>query len=97
MRSSFIAALQIGYCKPAFLLKGDFSKFIEKPLFGTYHARVRFSSTELQNLKVSLNLLKRDSTTDALTTILKFLKANKGNTCGGISFRHSYMWVDWTA
>ena len=60
------------------LLKGDFSKFLEKPLFGTYHARVRFFSTELQNAEVSLTLLKCDSTTDALPAILKFLRTNKG-------------------
>ena len=43
-----------------------------------------FFSTELHNLEVSLTLLKCDSTTDALPTILKFLRANKGNT---------YRWV----
>ena len=79
------------------LLKGDFSKFLEKPLFGTYHARLSFFSTELQNIEVSLTLLKCDSTTDALPAILKFLRTNKGNTCGGISFQHSYRWVDRTA
>ena len=39
-------------------------------------------STELQNAEVSLTLLKCDSTTDALPAILKFLRINKGNTCG---------------
>ena len=75
------------------MLKGDFSKFLKKPFFGTYHARVRFFLAELQNLEVSLTLLKCDSTTDALPAILKFLRINKGNTCGGISFRHGYRWV----
>ena len=28
--------------------------------------------------------------------ILKFLRINEGKTCGGISFRHSYRWVDWS-
>ena len=65
--------------------------FLEKPLFGTYNVRVRFFSTELQNAEVSLTLLKFDSTTDALPAILKFLRTNKGNFCGGISFWHSYM------
>ena len=52
---------------------------------------------DLQNVKVSLTLLKCDSTTDALPAILKFFRKNKGNTCGGISFWHIYRWVDWTA
>ena len=43
-----------------------------------------FFSTELHNLEVSLTLLKCDSTTDALSAILKFLRTNKGNT---------YRWV----
>ena len=79
------------------LLKGDFSKFLEKPLFGTYHAHLRFFSTELQNGNVSLTLPKCDSTIDAFLAILKFLRTNKGNTSGGISFRHIYRMVDWTA
>ena len=58
----------------------DFSKFLEKSLFGTYHAHVTFFSTELQNAEVSLTLLKCDSTTDALSAILKFLRTKKGNT-----------------
>ena len=73
------------------LLKGDFSKFLGKALFGTYHdARVRFFSAVLQNVKSFLSLLKCDSTKDAFPGILKFLRTNKGNTCGRISFRHSY-------
>ena len=40
VRSSFLVALQ--NVNLQLLLKGDFSKFLEKPLFGTYHARVRF-------------------------------------------------------
>ena len=80
------------------LLKGDFSKFLGKALFGTYHdARVRFFSAVLQNVKSFLSLLKCDSTKDAFPGILKFLRTNKGNTCGRISFRHSYRWLDWTA
>ena len=51
-------------------------------------------STELQNAEVSLALLKSDSTTDALQTILRFPGTNKEKTCGGISFRHSYRWAD---
>ena len=54
-----------------------------------------FFLTELQNIKVSLTLLKCDPDTDALPTILKFLRTNKGNTCGGISFQQSYKCVDW--
>ena len=53
--------------------------------------------TELQNTEVSVTLLKSDCTTDALTAILKILGAYKGNTYGGVSFRYSYRWVDWTA
>ena len=94
VRSSFIVALQTDYCKPATpVIRGDFSKFLEKPLFGTYHARVRVFSTELQNAEVSPTLLKCDSTTDVLPEILKYLITNKGNTCDGISFQHSYLWV----
>ena len=33
---------------------------------------------------------------DAVTAISKILGACKGNTCGGVSFRYSYRWVDWT-
>ena len=53
--------------------------------------------TELQNTEVSVTLIKSDCTTDALTAISKILGAYKGNTCGGVSFRYSYRWVDWTA
>ena len=53
--------------------------------------------TELQNTEVSVTLLKSDCTTDALTAISKILGAYKGNTCGGVIFRCSYRWVDWTA
>ena len=52
---------------------------------------------ELQNTEVSVTLLKIDCTTDALTAISKTLGAYKENTCGGVSFRDSYRWVDWTA
>ena len=50
-------------------------------------------STEYQDAKVSVTLLKSD-TTDALPAILKILGTNKGNTCGGVSFQYSYRWVD---
>ena len=53
--------------------------------------------TELQNTEVSVTLLKSDFTTDALTAISKILGACKRNTCGGVSFRYSHKWVDWTA
>ena len=53
--------------------------------------------TELQNTEVSVTLLKGDSTTDALTAISKILGVYKGNTSGGVRFRYSYRWVDWTA
>ena len=53
--------------------------------------------TELQNAEVSVTLPKSDSTIDAFPAILKILGTNKGNTCGGVSFWHSYRWVDWTA
>ena len=43
---------------------------------------------DLENVEVSLSLLKCDSTTDALPAILKFFRTNKGNTCGGINFRY---------
>ena len=66
------------------MLKGDFSKFLEKPHFGTYHARVRFFSTELQNVEVCLTLLKCDFTTYARPAILKFLRTNKGSNCSAV-------------
>ena len=81
VKSLLLVALQTEYCKPATpFIKGDFSKFLESPFFGTYHARVRFFLTELQNLEVSLTLLKYDSTTDAVPAILKFPRTNKRNT-----------------
>ena len=52
--------------------------------------------TESQNTEVSVTLLKSDCIIDALTAISKILGAYTGNTCGKISFRCSYMWVDWT-
>ena len=78
------------------LLKGDFSKFLEELLFGTYDAPVRFLD-RVENTEVSVTLLKDDGTSDALTVIAKHLGAYKGNTCGGTSFHYSYRWVDWTA
>ena len=53
--------------------------------------------TELQNTEVSVTLLKSDCTTGALTAVSKILGAYKGTTCGVVSFRYSYRWVDWTA
>ena len=52
-------------------------------------------STELQMTEVSVASI--DSTTDVLQAVLEILKQTKGNTCGGVSFRHSYRWVDWAA
>ena len=74
------------------LVKGDFSKFLEELLFGTYLALLGFS-TELQNAEVFVTLLKGDSTTDALPAILKILRTSKGNTCGGLSFPYSHRWI----
>ena len=54
-------------------------------------------SAELRNTEASVTLRKSDSTTDAFPVILEFLRANKGNTCVGIIFRHSYRWVEWAA
>ena len=54
-------------------------------------------SAELQNTEVSVTLPKIDSTTDAFPAILESLRANKGNTCVGVIFRHSYRWVEWAA
>ena len=54
-------------------------------------------STEFQNKEVSVTLPKSDSTTDAVTAIFTILGTNKGNICGGVSFRYSYRWGDWTA
>ena len=48
----------------------------------------------MQNTEVSVTLVKTDSTTDALPEILKILRTNKGNTCGGVRFWCSYRWVD---
>ena len=53
-------------------------------------------STEIQKAEVSVILLKSDPTTGALPAILKILQTNKRNTCSEVSFRCSYMWVDWT-
>ena len=53
--------------------------------------------TDSQNIEVSVTLRKSDCTTDALTVISKIVGACKENTCGGVSFRFSYRWVDWTA
>ena len=64
------------------LLKGDLSKFLEELIFGTYRARVKGFLAELQNAEVSVTLPKSDSTTDALTAILRILQTNKDNTCG---------------
>ena len=69
--------------------KGDFSKFLEELRFGTYRA-------ELQDAEVFVTLQKGYSTTDAVPAILKILRTNKGNTCGGLSFPYSHRWVDWT-
>ena len=52
---------------------------------------------ELQNTEVFVTLLKSNSTTDALPSILKILGTNKGNTFDGVSFQYSYRWLDWTA
>ena len=52
---------------------------------------------ESQNTEVSVTLLKIDCITGALAAISKTLGAYKENTCGGVSFRDSYRWVDWTA
>ena len=48
------------------LLKKEFSKFPEKLLFRTYHARVRFLD-RVAKRRSSCYLLKSDSTTDAQT------------------------------
>ena len=64
------------------LVKGDFSKFLEELLFGTYRGSFCYFT-------------KSDSTTDALPAILKNLQTNKGNTCGGLTFPYSHRWVDW--
>ena len=53
--------------------------------------------TDSQNIEVSVTLRKSDCTTDALTAISKIVGAYKENTCGGVSFRCIYRWVDWTA
>ena len=53
--------------------------------------------TESQNTEVSVTLLIKECTTDALTAILKILGAYKGNTCGGVSFCYRHRWVDWTS
>ena len=53
--------------------------------------------TESQNTEVSVTLLQRDSTKDALTAISKILGAYKESTCGGVKFCDSSGWVDWTA
>ena len=69
-------------------LKVDFSKH-------TIH--VLNLPTELQNSKASLSLLKSDSTTDALPTILKILGTSRGNIYGGLTFWYSCRWVDWAS
>ena len=52
--------------------------------------------TELQNTEASFIFLKSDSTTEAVPEILKILGASKGNIYGGLTFRYSCSWVDWT-
>ena len=59
------------------LLKGDFPKFLEELLL-EHSIRVLDFSTELRTKKVSVILLKSDSTTDALPAILKILGKTKG-------------------
>ena len=66
------------------LLKGELSKFLEELRFGTYHARVKGFSAELQNAEVFVTLPKSDSTRDALPVILRIFLTKKGNTCGGL-------------
>ena len=51
-------------------------------------------SAELQNTDISVTLPKSDSTRDTFPAILEFLRANKGNTCVGVIFRHSYRWME---
>ena len=53
--------------------------------------------TELQTTEVSATLLKSNYTIDVFTAISKILGAYKGNTCGAVSSRYSYRWVEWTA
>ena len=69
-------------------LKGDFSK---------HTIYVLDLPTGLQNAEASFTLLKRDCTKDALPAILKILGTSKGNIYGGLNFRYSCRWMDWTA
>ena len=78
------------------LLKGEISKFLEKLLFGTYHARVRFLD-RVAKRRSFCYLLKSDFITEAFQAILKFLRTNKGNNCARVSSRHRYRWVDCAA
>ena len=79
--------LEIVFCKPATTVKGVFSKHI---------IHVLNLPTELQNTEASFILLKNDSTTESVPEILKILGTSKGNIYGGLTFRYSCSWVDWT-
>ena len=68
VRSSFLVALQIVYCKPATSMKSGLLDFSEHTMDFL---------TEFQNTEVSVTLLKSDSTTDTLTAIFIILETNK--------------------
>ena len=72
--------MQTLYCKLVLQVKGDFSKFLEELLFGTYHARVEFLDRAQKFLLLHLNMIPPK-------TNFKILETNKGNICGGVSFR----------
>ena len=86
VRTLFLIALQTVYCKPATPVKKGLLEISRKE----HTMQMLDFSTELQNTEVSVTLLKGDSTTDALPAILNIFRTNKGNTCGGVSFRYSY-------
>ena len=90
VRILFLVVLQTVYCKPETPVKRELLEISRKATFRNIPCTRYVFSTELQTAEVSLTLLKCDSTTDALPAILKFLRTNEGNTCGGISFRLSY-------
>ena len=74
------------YCKPHFLIKGDFSKFLEGLLFGTYHALLRFLDRVAKPWS-SCYFIKKWFHHRRSPTNFKILETNKGNICSRMSFR----------
>ena len=83
---SFLVAFKLSTVSLQLLLKGDFSKFLEELLFGTYHALLRFLDRVTKPQSFCYFIKKwfhhRRSPTNS-----KILETNKGNICSRISFQ----------